>query len=144
MPVQMVLNALSKSDAALRLALPKMEMPEAPKQGQQAAPTLISLQTALRQPMASHEWQEIVDYTQQRWQATPQTVLTTAQIQDVLNQVFALRVNNNASPLETRDIQPIYSPLFPALMEPLRQLSARPGLALFALVVAIVVMLMVL
>lgn len=40
MPVQMVLNALSKSDAALRLALPKMEMPEAPKQGQQAAPTL--------------------------------------------------------------------------------------------------------
>ena len=94
--------------------------------------------------MASHEWQEIVDYTQQRWQATPQTVLTTAQSQDVLNQVFALRVNNNASPLETRDIQPIYSPLFPALMEPLRQLSARPGLALFALVVAIVVMLMVL
>lgn len=40
MPVQMVLNALSKSDAALRLALPKMEMPEAPRQGQQAAPTL--------------------------------------------------------------------------------------------------------
>ena len=40
MPVQMVLNALSKSDAALRLTLPKMEMPEAPKQGQQAAPTL--------------------------------------------------------------------------------------------------------
>lgn len=40
MPVQMVLNALSKSDAALSLALPKMEMPEAPRQGQQAAPTL--------------------------------------------------------------------------------------------------------
>lgn len=40
MPVQMVLNALSKSDAALRLAVPKMEMPEAPRQGQQAAPTL--------------------------------------------------------------------------------------------------------
>lgn len=40
MPVQMVLNALSKSDAALRVALPKMEMPEAPRQGAQAAPTL--------------------------------------------------------------------------------------------------------
>ena len=111
---------------------------------QQPAPTLLSLQTALRQPMASHEWQEIVDYTQQRWQATPQTVLTTAQIQDVLNQVFALRVNNYGAPIETRDVQPIYNPLIPSLMEPLRQLSARPGLALFALVVAIVVLLMVL
>ncbi|RYD64794.1 MAG: hypothetical protein EOP58_08825 [Sphingomonadales bacterium] len=40
MPVQMVLNALSRSDAALRVALPKMEMPEAPQQGQQAGPTL--------------------------------------------------------------------------------------------------------
>jgi len=94
--------------------------------------------------MASNEWQEIVDYTQQRWQATPQTVLTSAQIQDVLNQGFALRVVNNASPVETRDIKPIYSPFIPTLMEPLRQLSARPGLALFALVVAIVLILLLL
>lgn len=111
---------------------------------QQAAPTLIALQTALRQPLASTEWQDIVDYTQQRWQATPQTVLTTAQIQDVLNQVIALRIATTSSTLETRDIQPIYSPLFPSLMEPLRQLSARPGLALFALVIAIMVILIVL
>ncbi len=40
LPVQMVLNALSKTDATFRAALPKMEMPEAARQGQQPAPTL--------------------------------------------------------------------------------------------------------
>lgn len=38
--VRMVLNALSKADTAALAMLPKMTMPEAPKQGQQLPPTL--------------------------------------------------------------------------------------------------------
>ncbi|QDX25793.1 hypothetical protein FPZ54_07005 [Sphingomonas suaedae] len=38
--VRMVLNALSKADTAALATLPKMTMPEAPKQAQQLPPTL--------------------------------------------------------------------------------------------------------
>ncbi|SQC91054.1 Flagellar regulator flk [Cedecea neteri] len=107
---------------------------------QQSAPTLHSVQAALKQPLEPQEWKEMVDYSQQRFQATPQTVLTTAQVQDILNQVFLKRAERQPATLEVRDIQPIYNPMFSAIIEPIKALSARPGLALIALVVVMILL----
>jgi hypothetical protein len=100
----------------------------------QKAPTLNSLQAALKQPMEQPEFNALRDYAQQNWQATPQTVLTPAQIQDLLNQVFLKRVERSQDTLEIRNIQPIYSPFAP-FIEQIKSMSARPGLMLVALVV---------
>ncbi|PUW02254.1 flagella biosynthesis regulator Flk, partial [Cronobacter sakazakii] len=95
---------------------------------------------ALRQPLESREWQEISDYAQQRFQATPQTVLTTAQVQDILNQVFIRRSEGSPETLEVRHIQPIYSPLIAFFTQPMKQISAKPGLAMFLLVLVILLL----
>ena len=46
----------------------------------QSAPTLTSLQGALKQPLEAAEWQKIVDFASRSWQVTPQTTLSPAQI----------------------------------------------------------------
>jgi len=102
---------------------------------QQNTPTLHTIQAALKQPLEPAEWQEITDYSQQRFQATPQTLLTTAQVQDILNQVFLKRAERQPATLEVQHIQPITSPIWAPFIEPLKAISARPGLALIALVV---------
>lgn len=104
----------------------------------QSAPTLHTLQTALKQPLESHEWDSLRDYALQNWQAAPQTVLTTAQVQDLLNQIFLRRAERSQEALEVRNIQPIYSPLFAPVIETMKSLSARPGLMFVALLVALV------
>lgn len=111
---------------------------------QQASPTLHNVQAALRQPMEPREWQEMTDYAQQRYQATPQTLLTTAQVQDILNQVFVRRAERSPESLEVRNIQPVYNPLFASIIEPVKNLSARPGLALFAFVIVLLLLWLVL
>ncbi len=58
----------------------------------QSAPTLTSLQGALKQPLEAAEWQKIVDFARRSWQVTPQTTLSPAQILALLNKVFVLRV----------------------------------------------------
>ncbi len=58
----------------------------------QSAPTLTSLQGALKQPLEAAEWQKIVDFARRNWQVTPQTTLSPAQIPALLNKVFVLRV----------------------------------------------------
>jgi len=65
-------------------------------------------------------------------------VLTTAQVQDLLNYIFLRRAERNEALLEPRNIQPIYSPLFAPVMESFRSLSARPGLIAIALLVVLV------
>ncbi|MEG1211743.1 MAG: flagella biosynthesis regulator Flk [Leclercia sp.] len=101
----------------------------------QSAPTLHTLQAVLKQPLETQEWDSIQDYARQNWQATPQTVLTTAQVQDLLNEIFIRRSERENAVLEVRNIQPIYSPLFAPVVDTLKSLSARPGLMLVALVV---------
>ena len=81
----------------------------------------------------------IRDYAQQSWQATPQTVLTTAQVQDVLNQIFVRRAEREGGVPEVRNIQPIYSPLFAPVVDTFKTLSARPGLMFIALVIALAI-----
>jgi len=106
---------------------------------QQTAPTLHSVQAALKQPLEPAEWKEITDYSQQRFQATPQTLLTTAQVQDILNQVFLKRAERHqAATLEVQNIQPIYNPFIAPFVEPFKAISARPGLALIVLIVVMI------
>ncbi|MFJ3455526.1 flagella biosynthesis regulator Flk [Scandinavium goeteborgense] len=102
----------------------------------QKAPTLNSLQAALKQPMETQEFNALRDYAQQTWQATPQTVLTQAQVQDLLNQVFLKRVERAQDTVDTRYIQPIFNPFTP-FIENMKAMSARPGLMLVGLVVII-------
>jgi hypothetical protein len=60
------------------------------------------VQAALKQPLEPHEFEVIRDYAQQNWQATPQTVLTTAQVQDLLNQIFVRRAEREGGVPEVR------------------------------------------
>jgi len=105
----------------------------------QNAPTLHTLQAALKQPLDPQEFSAIRDYAQQNWQVTPQTVLTTAQVQDVLNQVFIRRADRETGVPEARHIQPIYSPLFAPIVETFKSMSARPGLMFVALLIALAI-----
>ncbi|MCS2157125.1 flagella biosynthesis regulator Flk [Scandinavium sp. H11S7] len=102
----------------------------------QKAPTLNTLQAALKQPMETQEFNALRDYAQQTWQATPQTVLTQAQVQDLLNQVFLKRVERAQDTVDTRYIQPIFNPFTP-FIENMKAMSARPGLMLVGLLVII-------
>jgi hypothetical protein len=101
----------------------------------QATPTLHSIQAALKQPLEPREMQALQDYAQQTWNVTPQSPLTIAQVQDLLNQIFLRRVERSQDTLEVRDIQPIYSPFTP-FIDAVKTMSARPGLLLVALLVA--------
>lgn len=58
----------------------------------QSAPTLQTLQAALKLPLEPNEFTALRDYAQQTYQALPHTILTTAQVQDLLNQIFLRRV----------------------------------------------------
>jgi hypothetical protein len=62
--------------------------PGAPDAQHPERPYPAYVQAALKQPLEPHEFEVIRDYAQQNWQATPQTVLTTAQVQDLLNQIL--------------------------------------------------------
>lgn len=110
---------------------------------QQTAPTLHTLQAALKQPLEAAEWKDITDYAQQRFQATPQAVLTTAQVQDILNQVFLKRAERQSEVTEVRNIQPIFSPLFAPFAEPFKAMSSRPGLLLMAVLIVMFIFWMV-
>lgn len=107
---------------------------------QQNTPTLHTIQAALKQPLEPAEWKEMTDYSQQRFQATPQTLLTAAQVQDILNQVFLKRAERQPTTLEVHNIQPIFSPIWAPFIEPMKMVSARPGMALMALIVVMVLL----
>ncbi|KJM64150.1 flagella biosynthesis regulator [Pluralibacter gergoviae] len=103
------------------------------------APTPELLQTVLKQPLDAGECNALYDYARQNWQATPQTVLTQAQVQALLNQVFLRRVERSQDTLDIRNIQPIYNPQVP-FFERLKTVSARPGLLLIALAIAVILL----
>ncbi|ECA3240431.1 flagella biosynthesis regulator Flk [Salmonella enterica subsp. enterica serovar Anatum] len=102
----------------------------------QHAPTLHTLQAALKQPLEPDELTAIKEYAQHTYQIQPQTVLTTAQVQDLLNHIFLRRVEREADELEPLSIQPIYRPFAP-MIETVKNLSARPGLLFIALIIVL-------
>ena len=104
----------------------------------QHAPTLQSLQAALKQPLEADELASLKEDAQQNGQIQPQTVLTSAQVQDLLNQIFLRRVERDRESNDPRHIQPIYSPFAPVI-ETLRSFTARPGLLFIALLVALLI-----
>ncbi len=108
---------------------------------QQPAPTLQTIQTVLKQPLESSEWREITEYAEQRHQATPQTVLTAPQVQDILNHLFLRRLERatSSAPVQPEHVQPIWAPFVPVI-EQLKTLSNRPALGLVALLLFIALM----
>ncbi|POP42431.1 flagella biosynthesis regulator Flk [Superficieibacter electus] len=109
----------------------------------QPAPTLHTLQSALKQPLEPQEWDWLVDYARQNWQVNPHAILTTAQVQDLLNQVFLGRAERPQNAQDIRDAQPIHRP-FAALYDNIKMMSARPGVMLIALIIAFMVLYLVL
>lgn len=105
----------------------------------QQNPTLHTLQAALKQPMEPQEFNALRDYAQQHWHATPQTILTSAQVQDLLNQLFLKRVERSQDTLDIRNIQPVFNPLIP-FIDNMKALSARPGLLLVVLIVVMLLL----
>lgn len=108
------------------------------------APTLNTLQAALKQPMEPHEWQSVREFAQQNLNVTPQTVLTPVQVQELLNLLFLKRIERErvAQAIEARNLQPIYAPFVPVITS-LKSLSARPGIA-FVVALAVVLLLWIL
>lgn len=99
----------------------------------QSAPTLTSLQGALKQPLEAAEWQKIVDFASRSWQVTPQTTLSPAQILALLNKVFVLRVARAQETLAIPQEEPVAR----------RTWSAKPWqLALGAVVLLLVLWLL--
>ena len=98
--------------------------------GQHSAPTLQMLETSLKQPMTHDEQRMLEDYSQQRFQALPHTVLTPTQTQDLLNLLFSRRaeklLEQPHADSELRP-QPIWSPFVQLLPTPL---AGRPALTL--------------
>ncbi|AHM74998.1 flagella biosynthesis regulator Flk [Yersinia hibernica] len=103
---------------------------------QQSAPTLVNLQAALKQPADAQEQQLLVDYSQNRFQASPSTPLTQAQLNDIINVLFAARLDraNVAQRLaeEQKTPQPSINPLIAALPQSLLQ---KPSLAFVAFII---------
>ncbi|MRS14825.1 flagella biosynthesis regulator Flk [Enterobacteriaceae bacterium RIT691] len=106
---------------------------------EQKAPTLLTLQAALKQPMEKEEFSVLRDYAQHAWQVSPQSMLTPVQVQDLLNQIFLKRVDRTQDTLEVRNVQPIISPFTP-FIENIKAMSARPGLMLVALIVVMLLL----
>lgn len=106
---------------------------------QHSAPTLQLVEASLKQPLDHAEQRLLEDYSQQRFQAMPQTVLTAAQTQDLLNLLFARRAEKNPElPLAASETQPqpIWHPFGASLPPVLQPLAQRP---LFSAFVALLV-----
>ncbi|EGM8835439.1 flagella biosynthesis regulator Flk [Escherichia albertii] len=101
---------------------------------QQNTPTLESLQMALKKPLDTNELAALSAYIEQKYGLSAQSVLSSVQAEDILNQLYQRRVKG----IEPRDIQPLLNP-FPPLMNTLQNMATRPSV--WILLVAILVML---
>ncbi|CNL32776.1 flagella biosynthesis regulator Flk [Yersinia mollaretii] len=108
---------------------------------QQTAPTLVNLQTALKQPVNAQEQQLLVDYSQNRFQASPTTPLTQAQLNDIINVLFAARLDRaNAAQHLAEDqkiLQPIINPMIVALPQSLQNVLQKPSLVIITVAIVI-------
>ncbi|EHW5309859.1 flagella biosynthesis regulator Flk [Escherichia albertii] len=101
---------------------------------QQNTPTLESLQMALKKPLDTNELAALSAYIEQKYGLSAQSVLSSVQAEDILNQLYQRRVKGIAP----RDIQPLLNP-FPPLMNTLQNMATRPSV--WILLVAILIML---
>lgn len=99
---------------------------------QHSAPTLQLIETSLKHPLDQREQQMLEDYSLQRFQATPQMVLTPTQTQDLLNFLFARRAERaHEQALADNELNPhpIWAPISGSLPPVLQPLAARPVLS---------------
>ncbi|CNE75847.1 flagella biosynthesis regulator Flk [Yersinia mollaretii] len=112
---------------------------------QQTAPTLVNLQTALKQPVNAQEQQLLTDYSQNRFQASPTTPLTQAQLNDIINVLFAARLDRaNAAQHLAEDqkiLQPVINPMIIALPQSLQNVLQKPSLVIVTVVIVIALLL---
>ncbi|EHQ8139927.1 flagella biosynthesis regulator Flk [Escherichia albertii] len=101
---------------------------------QQNTPTLESLQMALKKPLDTNELAALSAYIEQKYGLSAQSVLSSVQAEDILNQLYQRRVKG----IDPRDIQPLLN-LFPPLMNTLQNMATRPSV--WILLVAILIML---
>ncbi|EJM0808954.1 flagella biosynthesis regulator Flk [Escherichia albertii] len=101
---------------------------------QQNTPTQESLQMALKKPLDTNELAALSAYIEQKYGLSAQSVLSSVQAEDILNQLYQRRVKG----IDPRDIQPLLNP-FPPLMNTLQNMATRPSV--WILLVAILVML---
>lgn len=108
---------------------------------QHSAPTLLTLQAALKQPLSESEREWLIDYSQQRFQATPQMILSPFQVKEILTQILLIRTKRQSGGIiDVRNIKPIVSPLLAGAMKLIKNISTRSSTAVIALLVAIVVL----
>ncbi|AKE09514.1 MULTISPECIES: flagella biosynthesis regulator Flk [Serratia] len=110
----------------------------------QTAPTLNNLLAVLKQPADAQEQQQLNDYCQSRFNCNASAPLTHPQMSDVINQLFARRLEKagHAQPIigNATEPQPLLNPLIAALPQPLQKALSKPAvtLILFILVLALV------
>lgn len=111
----------------------------------QTAPTLQSLLAVLKQPADQQEQQQLSDYCQTRFNGNINAPLTHAQLNDVIQQLFARRLDKagHAPPLygENRQPSPLLNPLIAALPQSLQSTFSKP-LVLAAVVIVLVLLLL--
>ncbi|WP_431221552.1 flagella biosynthesis regulator Flk [Serratia sp. L9] len=111
----------------------------------QTAPTLHNLLAVLKQPADQQEQQQLGDYCQTRFNGSLTTPLTHAQLNDVIQQLFARRLDKagHAPPLygENREPAPLLNPLIAALPQSLQTTLSKP-LVWVALVITLVLLLL--
>ncbi len=88
---------------------------------------------ALKQPLDASELAALSAYIQQKYGLSAQSSLSSAQAEDILNQLYQRRVKDSNS----RDMQPLLNP-FPPMMD-VKNMATRA--ALWILLVAIILML---
>ncbi len=111
----------------------------------QTAPTLHNLLAVLKQPADQQEQQQLNDYCQTRFNGNLNTPLTHAQLNDVIQQLFARRLDKagHAPPLhsENRQPPPLLNPLI-AILPPSLQSTLSKPLVLVTLVIVLILLLL--
>lgn len=114
---------------------------------QHTAPTLIQLTATLKQPPDAGEQRMLEEYSQQRFNAPPQALLTPNQTQDLLNLLFSRRAERlQEQHLADNQLNPhaIVVPLWGALPPVLQPLASRPVFTAFAALILFVLVLWIL
>lgn len=107
---------------------------------QQSTATLTLLETALKQPLTSHEKQMLETYIAQHFQATPLTALTMVQAQDMLDMLFSHRAEQQQTVRQAGVGELIHFPLYGYFATIMQQLPARPGIPLIIILLLAMVL----
>ena len=134
---QTPLNQLSPEQLKTILTLlqeGKMVIPQPQQREATDRPLLPAEHNALKQPLDASELAALSAYIQQKYGLSAQSSLSSAQAEDILNQLYQRRVKG----IDPRVMHPLLNP-FPPMMDTLQNMATRP--ALWILLVAIILML---